>query len=161
MIRFNNELCYSPYPPTEYAKLSRNGIPLGPAAPAVDRAIGMPIMKKHGMADLVNGGVYVWNLAWLLTPEFDALLDLDISDYSEESHYSAEQWAEIFAFASSFEKYLLGPPTAFLKHLQKMKLALPLGFSFGKAMERAMEAEGLNVAVEAANVVKVDFRNRA
>lgn len=161
MIKFKNKLCYSPSPPTKYAKLSENGIPLGPAAPAVDRAIGCPILKKHGLDGMVDAGLHVWNLTWLITPEFDKLPKLAIRDYSEDSQYSAEQWAEIFAFASSFEKHLVGPPIAFLKHLQKAKLALPLGFSFGKAMARAHEAEGGDTAVAAANVVKVDFRNRA
>lgn len=159
MIEFQGKLCYSPQPPTKYAKLS-NGIPVGPAAVAVDRAIGSPILKKHGIDGLVETGLHIWNLAWLISPEFDKLPKLRIANYPENVLYTSEQWGEIILFAASFEEDLLGPPVAFLKRVQKMKIALPVGYSFGKAMKRALKAEGLDVVRSAANVMVVDFRQK-
>lgn len=159
MTEFEDKLCYSPFPPTKYAKLI-DGTPVGPAGVAVDRAIGSPIMRKYGLDEMVETGIHVWNLAWLITPEFDRLPKASLKAYPEVAHYTPEQWHEIIQFAAGFENALLGSPVAFLKRLQKMKVSLPLGFQFGKAMVRARAAEGVSVAFASANVVKVDFKRK-
>ncbi len=167
MIKFNNQTCYSPLPPTEYAR-KLQGETVGPCSLAVKIATG-EITESHPE---VTTGLHFWNLVWLLTPTVDTLpaayssKDADKVRHAEKEarRYSIDEMTEILDFADGCSSWLLDAPTKFLTRVKNLKWKLPCGVDFNMAMERAMLAEGRASlfeapedvpAVTAGNVIKV------
>lgn len=161
MIKHDGQICYSPLPPNDYARWV-NGRPVGPAAIAVDRATGCNLARDHGQ----SGGIHQWNLAWLLTPAWDRIAELNRAGKLIAAEFTdLQRLADIFNFADQYASWLMEPPDKFLTRMSRLKIKMPTELSMEDLMKRAGVTTTEDAALgpqieqpEASNVIQGKFR---